>query len=301
MAKSVRYTTFSGINNTDPPERLKQPDYRDPQAELAAARNIDINRTGEIVRRPGRTILNGIPTTSLWSTADGLKAFGIQGTALVSLKADYSPTVLNSGFSSAPAYFTEANGVVYVTNGVRIGQVAGGVYSDFNATLKQFESLMPAGENIEYFAGRMFVAVGPVLWFSEAFRFQVRYRKDNFKQFPADIDMIAVVDDGLYVSAGGTVYFLLGTNPHKFAPLASVVAFGAYKGMKTYIPGNLLGEGKETDRYPVWAGSGGLCVGMNSGRVVNMTSEKFNVPQGSTGAGVIRKSANGNHFIGVVR
>lgn len=114
----VAYEAFTGIRNDIQPPRFGLTD-------LAVGRNIDIDESGGISRRAGRTRVYTGATHSLWS--DGTAAFVVDGTNLKQLAADYTGTAIRTGLTpNARMSYVKINDRVYYSNGYETGVVQNG-------------------------------------------------------------------------------------------------------------------------------------------------------------------------------
>ena len=294
MASSIKEKTRSfrkclGINNRSSVDALVLPDYKNEYAyELEKGENMDIDDTFSPSLRAGVSLIRNIPTHSIWATADEKKAFCVQNDSLCRLYPDLTTSVIAVGFPKNRVAYVEVNGVVYLTNYFKIGSITNYVFTEFVDINQVYKIKMPAGQDIEYFWSRLYVARDNILWFSDALRFNRLNLIQNFKVFPAEIDLIAATENGMYVSAGGVTYFLEGTNPHKFT-LRPVAPYGAYRGQKIIVPGELILKGATTKPVPVWASSEGMCAGLPSGELLNLTMNNYIMPEGHSFACFLKK------------
>lgn len=111
------FKEFSGLRNDVDPERFGTSD-------LAAAVNVDIDKSGRIARRAGQTLQIAGSAHSLWSRRD--KAFFVKGSDLQQLNTDFSTATLLAGLSAARVSYTEAGDRVYFSNGYEKGVVEDG-------------------------------------------------------------------------------------------------------------------------------------------------------------------------------
>lgn len=122
----VKFTNFSGIKNTMPPERLHSLPTRDnPSSDLVTALNVDIDNSGQVSRRAGQTLKVAGAAHSLFSL--GADCFFVQGNALQRLNTDFSVSTLATGLTlNAPASFVKVNQRTYWSNGQQVGVIDGG-------------------------------------------------------------------------------------------------------------------------------------------------------------------------------
>jgi hypothetical protein len=90
---------------------------------------------------------------------------------------------------------------------------------------------MPAGSSIAYQGGRLLVAVGSALIYSEPFTPGLRDESRGFEIFPAPITCIAAVEAGVFVMADKT-YFLAGGLPAQ--SMRAVLPYGALQQQAGY-------------------------------------------------------------------
>lgn len=126
MAKPVVLTSFAGIRNTLPPERLHVlPDRDNGSTDLVDAVNVDLDNSGQVGRRAGTTLVRAGAAHSIWSQGD--MCVFVSGTSLMRLYPDYSSEVLAVGLvSGARVNYVEVNGRLYWSSATQSGVVADG-------------------------------------------------------------------------------------------------------------------------------------------------------------------------------
>lgn len=181
-------------------------------------------------------------------------------------------TIVSSGGLSITAPTANSNEVakclVYITLPdselfYLIGSIAPG--STFNlssapnygkALSTMLMSKLLAGELVEYYRGRMYVAVGNILWYSEPYRFGLYNPRINYIVFSKTINLIKAVTNGFYVASDRT-YWFGGTDANDFEQ-REVLPFGAAR----YSASNLL------DSIGIlWLSDRGLITAENDGKV----------------------------------
>ncbi len=147
-----------------------------------------------------------------------------------------------------------------------------------------FEANMPAGQAMAFAAGRLLVARGNVLYWSEPHRYGVTRPASSFIQFATPVSMIAPTQDGVYVGTldakgSGEVVFLAGFDfgNQSYRP---VTPYGAYPGTLTDMPHTL---------QMVWVSPQGFVVADNSGQITNISFDKMAFPQASRGGSLLRE------------
>jgi len=160
----------------------------------------------------------------------------------------------------------------------------------------QFGGPAPVGHLVSYFRGHTLVAQGNILWRSEPYRHELFMLRRAFNAFPADINLVAPVEDGVFVGADKT-YFLRGTSPDKWA-LETVAGYPAIAGTLAYqqAEGGSVGEGLP-GRVAFWASPRGHCMGTNGGAFRNLTEARYSYPSAQRGAGIMRQGNGINQFV----
>ena len=111
----VTYKEFTGLRNDVRPERFATTD-------LAVATNCDIDSTGRIARRKGRTKVITGTRHSLWASDTLGVAFVVSGAQFLRINPDFSESVLGSGLTlGAYMSYVRVNDRVYFSNGYQNG------------------------------------------------------------------------------------------------------------------------------------------------------------------------------------
>lgn len=70
----------------------------------------------------------------------------------------------------------------------------------------QYATVPPLGQLLEYLNGRLYIAQGSVLWFTDALNYDIHVPMKHFMMFSDRITMVKAVPDGLFVSADQTYF-----------------------------------------------------------------------------------------------
>lgn len=268
-------TKFSGINNVDDPTRLGPVPGEDRVAvwPLVAADNVDIDNTGRLKKRLGYTKMVSLTRAyGLWADGD-ICLFVYQGT-LYGLNTDYTYTSIRSGLLTHERLsYVRANDRVYYSNGTQIGYVDSS-YTDhaLSDPSMTFKYVLPAGKYLEFFRGRLYSAKGPVLSYSDVLSDYYDNRTNIF-QFPSDIKMVLAVHGGLYVSDSEETHFLSGLSPTEME-LTDGAPYPAVPHTGVKLNAQYIGTGGNGD-YAIWTSAKGICVGDESGKIVNVTDKRY--------------------------
>lgn len=285
---------FSGINNVDSAERLfpVSIDHRYVYP-LREANNVEIDNTFKISSRSGYTsVQTGSDIHSMWS--DNSTWLYVDGGTLYEMDVRYSATALRSELTvGARMSYAVFNDRIYFTNGYEIGYVKANAANSLPAPDRAFKEPLPAGQLIEYFMGCLYVAKDDTLYISDPLCDYYDIRR-GYRRFANKITLLRGVDDGIYVS-DNKVWFMPGKGnedferkeayPHKAIIYTDVMLPGSY--ISEQISGNVA----------MWTGENGICLGDNSGGVLNLTEERYTFPARGRGTGFIRDSANVRHYI----
>lgn len=130
---------------------------------------------------------------------------------------------------------------------------------------------MPAGQKLVHYRGRIYVAVGSTLFWSEPLRYGLTNLATNFLVMPDAITLLAPSEEGLFVAAGKT-FFLRGRDPESFT-LETKLGYGSPDTTYVLLQASHLGLGGE-GVAAAWMSSTGFVIGASDGSVANLTEAK---------------------------
>lgn len=230
-----------GMDNRAPDFALALPDGGDL---LRDAVNVDVTAQGRLKSRAGYALAEqGLDCHSGWAPIDS--AYGLYCDSGDIYRVDVAPdgsTTRNqvaAGYGRvSPVVYAEVNEAVYFTDGMRVGSyhpVDGPTPRWLDAQPRvvgdvQF-SPMPAGSCIAHQGGRLLVAVGRYLIYSEPYTQALRNEARGFEVFPAPITCIVTVEAGDFVVADRT-YWLPGGLPAE--ALRAVLSYGGPQQQPSY-------------------------------------------------------------------
>jgi hypothetical protein len=139
----------------------------------------------------------------------------------------------------------------------------------------QYLAPMPPGNFVRGDKGRLYVAAGDTLWFSEPMRPHLTDPRHNFIKFSGDIRFMEIMNFGMYVGDDRGVWWLAGTDPTKFE-LQSVSDALAVKRSSLTILTSHLGErfSKGENNAALWLSAQGYMVGSVRGEVTPLHPER---------------------------
>jgi len=275
----------SGLNTTVDPVRVKF-NADAGISDLSSAVNVTIDNTGRVSRRKGFNQREAGEDHSIW--CDGGDCFFIRETAsygsIMQVGTDLTSTGIWSGLvKNNRMSFLDWNGDTLYANGSQHGILVNGVRSAWPTgtyagptTTRQFQDA-PVGTHLAAHNGRVIVSVDNALFFSEPYApglFDLKL----FWQLPTEIIMVRSVDSGLFVSDKNDTYFLAGTSPLDFIQ-RKVVSCPAHEWSVAHDDVELEDLGlDEVGLGIVWSSKQGLCIGLPSGRMRNLTKERLDYP-----------------------
>lgn len=313
--ESLLVQKFSGLKNTVTAERLS------PE-ELQVGLNIDLDDMGQARRRRGYALAAAGNYHSLFEGATA--TYVVRNDVLGTVNPDYSFVALRSGVGSDRLAYVQVGEDVYFSSRVTSGVVhSDTAVSDWGAvsdaatwvspvvnptsTLPALGGRLlgkpPMATALAYYNGRIFLADGSTVWATELYLYNYIDRTRTFLQFEAEVTMLAAVADGLYVGTTRDVWFLSG----RLAEMKRVIALreGALPGssviagaelLSTVLPNRAMTESKDA---AVFMSTGGLCVGLSTGEVYNVTEDRVIFPDAVSVAAMVRQQDGISQYVGV--
>lgn len=197
------------------------------------------------------------------------------------------PIPTQAGVVGKRIYLTTADGEVFYRV-AEVSAVSGtAILGAFGPELRTlYLTPPPRGTALAFALGRLFIADGKTVWFTESMDFDHVDPRKNFYQFPKDVTLIAGTRDGLYVCADQT-YFIAGAGTAE-AVQRVVFDFGAIAGTNTIMP---------VTKDPIWFSERGAVIGKDGG-MATIVSEKLVSPGRMTvAASMVREKDSLRQFI----
>lgn len=136
---------------------------------------------------------------------------------------------------------------------------------------------MPAGHICRAFNGRLLIAAGDTLFYSEPYAPALHNPLRGYIQFPSRISICEPCDNGVYVVADQT-YWLSGTDIEQ-TEVVPVLPYGAIEG---------TGGANPFDRSVRWFSRRGLVIGQPDGQIANLQEKDVAVGAAGSGASLYR-------------
>ena len=154
----------------------------------------------------------------------------------------------------------------------------------------QFQHMepMPSGQYLGLWQGRLVVAHGRTLRFSEAMAYHVHDPRHGFVQMPQRITFVAPVDGGLWVGQVDHVVFLRGTAPQELA-FERKTSRAPVPGSTVALASDEAGEASGGGRAAVaWLSSVGFAMGTPDGGIIEPQSKRLRAISATAGSTVVQ-------------
>jgi hypothetical protein len=145
------------------------------------------------------------------------------------------------------------------------------------------------GTLLTEYNGRIYIAQGSILWYTEALRYGT-IRMTNFMMFPADITLLVGVDTGIIVAADQT-YFLAGQDPKAMALLPRL-PHGAVKGTQVF---------DTQTRVLSWFSPQGFIKADYQGNMQNVSAGRVTFERAEQGAALLREANGIRQVVGAMK
>lgn len=217
------------------------------------------------------------------------------------------PVPSDPGVASKYIYLSTPNGEALYLAGSAAAAATRFTYTgnalELNLPLAtQFLQAAPAGQLVTYYRGRMYVAVGDVLYPSSSFGYELF---DLREYIPLDgrITMLAPLTDketvidrglgsGLFIGTDRSCGVLAGTAPENFQYVPKT-DYGAIPGALAYVDGALFGDDSMGARQlPMWLTTQGICIGLPEMAIRNLTRSHYTIPAAGLGAALFMPGPN---------
>lgn len=163
----------------------------------------------------------------------------------------------------------------------------------------QFKQNPPPCRHMAQHNGRMLIAVGSHVLFSDAY---LPERFDPLRQsyaFMGNITLLAPFQDGVFVGTASAIYRLAGEDIAA-ASLVTVADYGVIEDTLAYMDRTVLGDGSVGGRIGMVTTTQGICVVGDEGLFTNLTRIRFTMPNDgaiAAAAGVALTPGNGRYLL----
>lgn len=147
---------------------------------------------------------------------------------------------------------------------------------------------MPAGQYLGLWQGRLVVAQGRTLRFSEALAYHVHDPRHGFVQMPQRITFVAPVDGGLWVGQVDHVAFLRGTAPQELV-FERKTSRAPVPGSAVALASDEAGEASGGGRAAVaWLSSAGFAMSTPDGGIIEPQAQRLRAISATAGSTVVQ-------------
>ena len=147
---------------------------------------------------------------------------------------------------------------------------------------------MPTGQYLGLWQGRLVVAQGRTLRFSEAMAYHVHDPRHGFVQMPQRITFVAPVDGGLWVGQVDHVVFLRGTAPQELV-FERKTSRAPVPGSTVALASDEAGEASGGGRAVVaWLSSVGFAMGTPDGGIIEPQAQRLRGISATAGSTVVQ-------------
>lgn len=296
--KIVSYPGFLGMNNAHDKARLQQPTRGNSFVELEEIINAEVTKTFSIRRRQGVSLVYPGVHRDLWS--NGTDAYFVSGSNLMRLLSPiagvYSAVpVCELTSPTLPMSYCQVNDVTVCSNGADLFIIDGGVAYPFPVPTDNFKERALPGHILAVFNRRLFIAVGNVLYYTDADNIEQLDERDDPFAFSGQITMVKPLENGIYVSADAT-YWLAGRGPDDFV-LKQVDDRKAIKGSDVVANAAKLGISGVNGNVAIWATASDVLVGMDGGIVDDLTKGRLDYSVGEEASGGLVERDGNDYYI----
>ena len=239
--------------------------------------------------------------------SDGIES-GVGVASVITVAANSSiilsiPTNSDGTIISARIYCSNQNGNTLFYAGAT---TPGSTYTISSTTnlvnpLRLFNmDAAPTGSIVKYYNGRLYIASGNVLWYSEKYMYQHFILESNYIEFPDTIREIMPVDDGIWIGSDN-IYTLQGHDPDKFSKHTKEIAT-VVQGTATKISGSYIHMDNVPTGYK-WIVSTdlGIFILFNQGMIVNVTSQNVEMNPADSGTSLFLQTNGMNQYLSILR
>jgi hypothetical protein len=158
----------------------------------------------------------------------------------------------------------------------------------------------PNGHIIKYYRGRMYIASGNILWYSEPFQYEQFRLDSNYIEFPERIREVMPVEDGIWIGSD-RLYYLSGDNPDVFKRTTKEHV-KIVEGTGSRMSGSYL----HLDNTPIgykWLVTSdlGVWVLFNQGLCINLTAENVALKHAEEGTSVFLQAEGMNQYLSILK
>jgi len=282
--KITIYRGTTGLNTVSDPVRIGF-DAEASLSDLAVAVNIDIDQSYRVTRRKGFELLHSGAYHSLF--CDTGECLVISGTTMYTVSKDFSTlkTVVSGLVPNFRMSYAQHGSKIYFNNTYNRGYIDDSVFTQLTAgeylgpDTNRIYGIPEGGSHIGIFFGRMLMAVGNMVFWSEPWQFNVYDLANSHITLDSRVRMIKPVDDGVWISSSKLTYFLSGNDPKKW----KLITRAQFPALEWSVATKLV-DGYEIGLQnpglcALWTSPEGAILGTGNGQLINLTKSKVIYPE----------------------
>lgn len=157
----------------------------------------------------------------------------------------------------------------------------------------------PLGSIVKYYRGRLYIASGNILFYSEPFQYDQFRLDSNYFEFPSEILEVMPVEDGIWIGSD-KLYYLSGDNPDSFKRTTKE-HIKIVEGTSTKFSGSYLHLDNTPIGYKWFVTSNlGIWVLFNQGLCINLTSENISLDSSDKGTAIFLQEGGRNRYLSIL-
>jgi hypothetical protein len=152
----------------------------------------------------------------------------------------------------------------------------------------QYLTRMLPGEFVTYWRGRLLVARGRTLCWSEPMNYGLTSLRHNTMQFNHRITMVAGMEGGVFIGSSVGVEFLSGTKPSDWNKVSTSGKAPCKRTVRIMRGDDLSGDlGQGGKQVAVWLASNGFVLGTEQGSIITPQANRLRIPLAASGSLVV--------------
>lgn len=335
---------FLGMNNVASPLAMREVFDKGTKTLLVECSDIvncDVGDDGSVSRRSGVTQNISGPTAGGVFWSDGRRAFGVDYRGLLSTFSNGVVTAQSGAYMLGQSpEFCAVNDVYVASNGVNvIGVIDGSGFDPIPAVgqmltendLEQwvadhyplddqgeavsfatdaFKIGTLAGTCLEFYNGRLYLAVGGFVFCTDTFdvaKMDIRY--NVVAGFPDPVTMIKRISTGLYIGTTAATYFLEGGGPQYDPETGKVADYfsqrqvsdcGVIPGTGVMVNAEKIPSLETSGLAPLWTATNGVIVGLPGGVCANLSKDRVDIGVRQRGTAIVRQAGAVTQYLVVL-
>lgn len=202
-------------------------------------------------------------------------------------------------------YITTANGETLYYLGDTSDTTSSYIIGDVSHIITPLDNLgivsAPKGDLIAYYNGRIYIAVGNVIYASQPYSYEWFRISEDFLMFESDVTMMMPVETGMYVGDSNKLYYLGGNDISTFKMVEKEMCQPVmYSNVK--IPSGYI-RIDNTPLGPKWlfTANEGIYVCMNQGVMFNVTADNVAFPSSYEGSAAFIQQDGINKYVSLLK